>query len=81
MIRPRAAAGPAAFIVIAAIALGVGVASWALDLFTPLDRAIQDAQTRALTHQIASDIVIVEIDARSRTSSAAGPGRAATTRR
>ena len=65
MIRPRAAVGSAAFLAIAAIALGVGVASWALDLFTPLDRAIQDAQTRALTHQIASDIVIVEIDARS----------------
>lgn len=47
---------------VAAFAIGAG--SWFAGTFATLDRAYADLQTRWLQEEISSDIVIVEIDAR-----------------
>ena len=48
-----------------AAALTIAVSAWAAGLFETLDRAFFDLQTRWLQHEVVSDVVIVEIDARS----------------
>lgn len=46
-------------------AIAVAVIIWASGLLGTLDRAFLDLQTRWLQHEVTSDIIIVEIDARS----------------
>ena len=74
--RAQAQDAPAAgWFLAALIAFGIGTLCWEWGLFTPLDRAAFDLETRWLEHTIESDVVIVEMDARSLHELGAWPWR------
>ena len=47
------------------IAFGIGTLCWTWSCLAPLDRAFFDLQTRWLERAVATDLVIIEMDARS----------------